>query len=64
MSARPRPHGWSTAVGAVDELVDQGHIDPGVAEVLRERVAERLDGGSPPISSTSSSTSTTVTRAP
>ena len=42
----------AATLGAADELV------------LRERVAERLDGGSPPVSSTSSSTSSTVTRGP
>lgn len=34
----------AATLGAVDELVDQGHLCRGVAEVLLERVAERLDG--------------------
>jgi hypothetical protein len=34
----------AATLGAVDELVDQGHLSRGVAQVLLGRLAERLNG--------------------
>jgi hypothetical protein len=34
----------AATLGAVDELADEGRLDPAVADQLRARVVERLDG--------------------